>query len=125
MEDRVMVYRGADQPDMSVINPESDVWQHIKVYLFMTNLLETSLSTFRYRWNTCRKTGLSGTLQSVWMAVWLLLLVGEGLSIIVLRQEGGSYLVMATRSKPSWSEEAFYGFIMSLLPRSRCREPFR
>lgn len=31
MEDRVLVYRGADQPDMSVINPESDVWQHIKV----------------------------------------------------------------------------------------------
>ncbi|KAG8760105.1 hypothetical protein FRC14_004091 [Serendipita sp. 396] len=30
MEDRVLVYRGADQPDMSVINPESDVWQHIK-----------------------------------------------------------------------------------------------
>lgn len=26
-----MVYRGAEQPDMSVINPESDVWQHIKV----------------------------------------------------------------------------------------------
>jgi hypothetical protein len=32
MDDRVLVYRGADQPDMSVINPESDVWQHIKVY---------------------------------------------------------------------------------------------
>ena len=31
MEDRVLIYRGADQPDMSVINPESDVWQHIKV----------------------------------------------------------------------------------------------
>lgn len=31
MDDKVMVYRGADQPDMSVINPESDVWQHIKV----------------------------------------------------------------------------------------------
>ena len=31
MEDRLLVYRGADQPDMSVINPESDVWQHIKV----------------------------------------------------------------------------------------------
>jgi hypothetical protein len=31
MDDRVMVYRGADQPDMSVINPESDVWQNIKV----------------------------------------------------------------------------------------------
>ncbi|KDE04043.1 hypothetical protein MVLG_05482 [Microbotryum lychnidis-dioicae p1A1 Lamole] len=31
MDDRVMVYRGADQPDMSVINPESDVWQHIKI----------------------------------------------------------------------------------------------
>ncbi|KAG8764188.1 hypothetical protein FRC11_000042 [Ceratobasidium sp. 423] len=29
MDDRVLVYRGADQPDMSVINPESDVWQHI------------------------------------------------------------------------------------------------
>ena len=33
MDDRVLVYRGADQPDMSVINPESDVWQHIKVGL--------------------------------------------------------------------------------------------
>lgn len=31
MDDRVLVYRGADQPDMSVINPESDVWQHVKV----------------------------------------------------------------------------------------------
>lgn len=31
MDDRVLVYRGADQPDMSVINPESDVWQRIKV----------------------------------------------------------------------------------------------
>ncbi|TFK36804.1 RIC1-domain-containing protein [Crucibulum laeve] len=30
-EDRALVYRGADQPDMSVINPESDVWQHIKI----------------------------------------------------------------------------------------------
>lgn len=33
MDDRALVYRGADQPDMSVINPESDVWQHIKVVL--------------------------------------------------------------------------------------------
>jgi hypothetical protein len=33
MDDRVLVYRGADQPDMSVINPESDVWQHIKASL--------------------------------------------------------------------------------------------
>lgn len=33
MDDRALVYRGADQPDMSVINPESDVWQHIKVIL--------------------------------------------------------------------------------------------
>ncbi|KAG6891393.1 hypothetical protein C0992_007616 [Termitomyces sp. T32_za158] len=31
MDDRVLIYRGADQPDMSVINPESDVWQHIKI----------------------------------------------------------------------------------------------
>ncbi|KDQ20395.1 hypothetical protein BOTBODRAFT_26402 [Botryobasidium botryosum FD-172 SS1] len=31
MDDRVLVYRGADQPDMSVINPESDVWQQIKI----------------------------------------------------------------------------------------------
>ena len=30
MDDRALIYRGADQPDMSVINPESDVWQHIK-----------------------------------------------------------------------------------------------
>ncbi|GAW09871.1 RIC1-domain-containing protein [Lentinula edodes] len=31
LEDRALVYRGADQPDISIINPESDVWQHIKV----------------------------------------------------------------------------------------------
>ncbi|KAI0047802.1 RIC1-domain-containing protein [Auriscalpium vulgare] len=31
MDDRVLVYRGTDQPDMSVINPESDVWQHVKI----------------------------------------------------------------------------------------------
>ncbi|KAJ3890952.1 RIC1-domain-containing protein [Lentinula edodes] len=31
LEDRALVYRGADQPDISTINPESDVWQHIKV----------------------------------------------------------------------------------------------
>ncbi|KAG7099576.1 hypothetical protein E1B28_001406 [Marasmius oreades] len=31
MDDRALVYRGADQPDMSVINPESDVWQPIKI----------------------------------------------------------------------------------------------
>ncbi|KAG6891075.1 hypothetical protein C0995_014164 [Termitomyces sp. Mi166 len=31
MDDRALVYRGADQPDMSVINPEADVWQHIKI----------------------------------------------------------------------------------------------
>jgi hypothetical protein len=34
MDDRALVYRGADQPDMSVINPESDVWQHVKVNRF-------------------------------------------------------------------------------------------
>ncbi|KAE9385994.1 RIC1-domain-containing protein, partial [Gymnopus androsaceus JB14] len=31
LEDRALIYRGADQPDISIINPESDVWQHIKV----------------------------------------------------------------------------------------------
>jgi hypothetical protein len=31
LDDKVLVYRGADQPDMSVINPESDVWQAVKV----------------------------------------------------------------------------------------------
>lgn len=31
MDDRVLVYRGPDQSDLSVINPESDVWEHIKV----------------------------------------------------------------------------------------------
>lgn len=34
MDDRALVYRGADQPDLSVINPESDVWQHIKALSF-------------------------------------------------------------------------------------------
>lgn len=31
LDDGLLVYRGADQPDMSVINPESDVWQSIKI----------------------------------------------------------------------------------------------
>lgn len=30
-DDGLLVYRGSDQPDMSMINPESDVWQHIKL----------------------------------------------------------------------------------------------
>ena len=30
----------ADQPDMSVINPESDVWQHVKVLLISRKLLQ-------------------------------------------------------------------------------------
>lgn len=39
MDDRALVYRGADQPDMSVINPESDVWQHIKVCIFLDEIV--------------------------------------------------------------------------------------
>ncbi len=31
LDDMLLVYRGADQPDMSVINPESDVWRPVKV----------------------------------------------------------------------------------------------
>lgn len=31
LDDRALLYRGADQPDMSIINPESDVWQHVKI----------------------------------------------------------------------------------------------
>ncbi|CAD6885222.1 unnamed protein product [Tilletia laevis] len=31
LDDAVLVYRGSDQPDMSIINPESDVWSHIKI----------------------------------------------------------------------------------------------
>ena len=38
MDDRALVYRGADQPDMSVINPESDVWQHIKVHTLASHI---------------------------------------------------------------------------------------
>jgi hypothetical protein len=48
MDDRALVYRGADQPDMSVINPESDVWQHIKVgavCIFISILTEVSLGS--------------------------------------------------------------------------------
>lgn len=45
MDDRVLVYRGADQPDMSVINPESDVWQHIKVCVVLSLMVVTSCST--------------------------------------------------------------------------------
>ncbi|KAK0557552.1 WD40 repeat protein [Tilletia horrida] len=31
LDDAVLVYRGSDQPDMSIINPESDVWSNIKI----------------------------------------------------------------------------------------------
>ena len=31
LDDSLLVYRGSDQPDMSIINPESDTWHHIKV----------------------------------------------------------------------------------------------
>lgn len=31
LDDSVLVYRGSDQPDMSIINPESDVWHNIKI----------------------------------------------------------------------------------------------
>ncbi|TIC19411.1 RIC1-domain-containing protein [Wallemia mellicola] len=33
MYDKLLVYRGADQSDLSVINPESDVWESIKIPL--------------------------------------------------------------------------------------------
>ncbi|CAO1625213.1 unnamed protein product [Parajaminaea phylloscopi] len=31
LDDALLVYRGSDQPDMSIINPDSDVWQYIKI----------------------------------------------------------------------------------------------
>ena len=31
LDDSVLVYRGSDQPDISIINPESDIWHHIKI----------------------------------------------------------------------------------------------
>jgi hypothetical protein len=64
MDDRALVYRGADQPDMSVINPESDVWQHIKVVDFF--LLLRFFADFYYRSLklTWPQIGQSGTRRS-------------------------------------------------------------
>ncbi|CAO1635009.1 unnamed protein product [Sympodiomycopsis kandeliae] len=31
LDESLLVYRGSDQPDMSIINPESDVWHHIHI----------------------------------------------------------------------------------------------
>ena len=31
MDDRLLLYRGGDQEDLSAINPEAIVWQHIQV----------------------------------------------------------------------------------------------
>jgi hypothetical protein len=52
MDDQVLVYRGADQPDMSVINPESDVWQHIQVLgTFRTReRVMNAVLLYRYHW---------------------------------------------------------------------------
>lgn len=50
MDDRALIYRGADQPDLSVINPESDVWQHVKVRYSLALFDTVLISTFiRYR----------------------------------------------------------------------------
>lgn len=57
MDDRVLVYRGADQPDMSVINPESDVWQHIKVGLCDAFLIVIIHNCTSYRLITLHTTG--------------------------------------------------------------------
>lgn len=46
MDDRVLVYRGADQPDMSVINPESDVWERIKVVALRSQISVVGLIAF-------------------------------------------------------------------------------
>ena len=45
MDDRVLIYRGADQPDLSVINPESDVWQHIKVCIHVQGQMKINTLT--------------------------------------------------------------------------------
>ena len=31
MDDRLLLYRGGDQEDLSAINPDTIVWQHIPV----------------------------------------------------------------------------------------------
>lgn len=72
LDDRVLVYRGADQPDMSIINPESDVWHHVKVRELMYDRLMSTLLTSidrhliracRFPNNTSPRTGRSATHQ--------------------------------------------------------------
>jgi len=65
LDDRVLVYRGADQPDMSVINPESDVWQHIKVRssIFTPSTTGKEADT-RSQTHTYLQIGQSATRQS-------------------------------------------------------------
>ena len=61
LDDRVLVYRGADQPNMSVINPESDVWQHIKVNLRSSS--GEKVADTRSQTHTYRQIGQSATRQ--------------------------------------------------------------
>lgn len=61
-----MVYRGADQPDMSIINPESDVWQHIKVSVLGAIINPTQL-LFRYLYRILLRIGQSNMPASVMM----------------------------------------------------------
>jgi hypothetical protein len=63
MDEKVLVYRGADQPDMSVINPESDVWQNISVsYSTCRRLVYRCTDTvFRYPMHTSLQIGPSDT----------------------------------------------------------------
>jgi hypothetical protein len=65
MDDRALVYRGADQPDMSVINPESDVWQHIKVGGVCISISTLTGSIFRFHNVIWQPIGLFDTLLSV------------------------------------------------------------
>jgi hypothetical protein len=64
MDDRALIYRGADQPDMSVINPESDVWQHIKVRLFGRLNSEVALISSRFHKRISLQTGQLDILPS-------------------------------------------------------------
>ncbi|KAH7883853.1 RIC1-domain-containing protein [Phlebopus sp. FC_14] len=58
MDDRALIYRGADQPDMSVINPESDVWQHIKARLMHPRIPQSYLaSNWPIRYSTISNDG--------------------------------------------------------------------
>lgn len=90
---------------MSVINPEADVWQHVKVLRSLDPLLAIIELPSRYRYLIFAVTGRCDMFQSAVMGDCWLSLGTKDLSIGVLLLDVGNRLQMSCRNRLSQCEE--------------------